>query len=310
MGMAEKETHEAQTEKTEIVHAEKKEAPHAGAAMPPKNEKKAETHPPKTEKREESPQHSKAEALHPKAEAMHSKTEKKAEPHPHKPITAFQKTEETEAEQKPQLKIKPKAFQPKILGKWAMEGVQIRDYSLAPYINLESRFVPHSFGRSTEHKFEKAKMNVVERLINKVMRSGQGKRKMSGKFIRGRNSTGKKIQAIQIVEKAFEQIERETSQNPIQVLITAIENVTVREDTTRIKKGGVAYTVAVDVAPMRRVDEALKNLALCGFAGSFNKKVAAHEALAKEIILAAKGDSNSSSIKRRDEVERIAVASR
>lgn len=302
IGMAEKETNEAHTEKTETVHAGKKEAAHAGAAMPPKTEKKAETHSPKTEKREENP--------HSKAEAMHSKTEKKGEPHPHKPITAFQKTEEKEAGQKPYLKIKPRSFQPKILGKWAMEGVQIRDYSLAPYINLESRFVPHSFGRSTEHKFEKAKMNVVERLINKIMRSGQGKRKMSGKFIRGRNSTGKKIQAIQIVERAFEQIERETNQNPVQVLITAIENVTVREDTTRIKKGGVAYTVAVDVAPMRRVDEALKNLALCGFAGSFNKKVAAHEALAKEIILAAKGDSNSSSIKRRDEVERIAVASR
>ncbi len=285
--MAEKEAQAVRTEKTEAAHA--------SSAMPPK-----------TEKKEEMP--------HSKAEAVHSKTEKKGEMPFHKaekkPETAFQKAEEKEAEHKPHLKIKPRAFQPKILGKWPMEGVQIRDYSLAPYINLESRFVPHSFGRSTEHKFEKAKMNVVERLINKIMRSGQGKRKMSGKFIRGRNSTGKKIQAMQIVEKAFEQIERETGKNPVQVLITAIENVTVREDTTRIKKGGVAYTVAVDVAPMRRVDEALKNLALAGFGGSFNKKVAAHEALAKEIILAAKGDSNSVSIKRRDEVERIAVASR
>lgn len=238
----------------------------------------------------------KIETARPKAEAMPPKTGKKEE--------------EKQAEHKPHAKPKPAGVRLKLLGKWPVEGVQIRDYSLAPYINLESRFVPHSFGRSTEHKFGKAKMNVVERLINKIMRSGQGKRKMSGKFIRGRNSCGKKIQAMQIVEKAFEQIERETGQNPVQALISAIENAAVREDTTRIKKGGVAYTVAVDVAPMRRVDEALKNLALSGFAGSFNKKVRAHEALAKEISLAAKGDSNSVSIKRRDEVERIAVASR
>lgn len=232
-----------------------------------------------------------------KKEESHSatvKAEKKAEQHELPPLH----------------KVKAKAFQPKVFGKWSMETIQIRDYSLAPYLNLESRLIPHTFGRSTEHKFEKAKMNVVERLINKIMRSGQGKRKLSGKFIRGRNSCGKKIQAMQIVEKAFEQIEKETSQNPIQVLVSAIENVAVREDTTRIKKGGVAYTVAVDVAPMRRVDEALKNLALSGFGGSFNKKVAAHEALAKEIMLAAKGDNTSISIKRRDEVERIAMASR
>ena len=133
---------------------------------------------------------------------------------------------------------------------------------------------------------------------------------MSGKFIRGRKSTGKKIQAMQIVEKAFEDIERQTKQNPIQVFVDAIENAAVREDTTRIKKGGVAYTISVDVAPMRRVDEALKNLALSGFAGSFSKKVPAHKALAKEIILTAKGDNAAYSIKRRNEVERIAMASR
>ena len=151
---------------------------------------------------------------------------------------------------------------------------------------------------------------MVERLINKVMRSGQGKRKMSGKYIRGRGATGKKINAMKIIEKAFEIIERETKQNPVQILIQAIENSAMREDTTRIKKGGVAYSVSVDVSPMRRVDEAVKNLGLAGFASSFNSKVSAEEGLAKEIILAAKGDNASFSIRRRDEVERIAMASR
>jgi small subunit ribosomal protein S7 len=285
-------------------------------AIGTQTEKKAETTHSKVEIRKPEPEthsaehkraeHSAPSAHSPKQAFARSKAEKRAPFLEHKAGT---KSEEKE-EHMQQHKTKPRTFQPKVLGKWSTENVQIRDYSLAPYINLESRLVPHSFGRSTAHKFEKSKINVVERLVNKIMRSGQGKRKMSGKFVRGRNSCGKKIQAIQVVEKALEQIERETNQNPIQVLITAIENVAVREDTTRIKKGGVAYTVAVDVAPMRRVDEALKNLALSGFVGSFNKKVPAHEALAKEILLAAKGDSNSVSIKRRDEVERIAMASR
>lgn len=201
-------------------------------------------------------------------------------------------------------------FEPKVFGKWSTSGVAIRDFSLAPYLNLDNHKVLHSFGKHAAHKFEKANVNVVERLINKIMRSGQGKRKMSGKFIRGRNSTGKKIQAMQIVEQAFEKIEQETKQNPIQILIQAVENSAAREDVTRIQKGGVAYTVSVDVAPMRRVDDALKNIALSGFAGSFNNKTSAEEALAKEIIAAAKGDGMSFAIKRRDEIERIAMASR
>ncbi|MFH0954858.1 MAG: 30S ribosomal protein S7 [Candidatus Micrarchaeota archaeon] len=207
-------------------------------------------------------------------------------------------------------KTELEGFEPKVFGKWSTSEVQIRDFSLAPYLNLENRKILHTFGKHASHKFEKANVNVVERLINKIMRSGQGKRKMSGKFIRGRNSTGKKIQAMQIVEKAFDLIEKETKQNPVQVLISAVENSAAREDVTRIQKGGVAYTVSVDVAPMRRVDDALKNIALSGFAGSFNNKIAAHEALAKEIIAAAKGDGTSFSVKRRDEIERIAMASR
>jgi len=142
------------------------------------------------------------------------------------------------------------------------------------------------------------------------MRSGQGKRKLSGKYIRGRGSCGKKMQALQIVERAFDIIEKKTKKNPIQVLVDAVENSAPREDITRIKRGGVAYSLAVDVSPIKRLDEALKNLALAGFGNSFNKKVSAEEALAEEIIAAAAGDMKSSALKRREEVERVAKASR
>lgn len=194
--------------------------------------------------------------------------------------------------------------------KWDSEGVKISDVGLARYIMLDSKTVPHSFGRQTKKKFEKGKMSIVERLVNKIMRSGQGKRKLSGKYVRGRGSCGKKLQAMRIVEQAFSIVEQQTKQNPLQVLVKAIENAAPREDTTKIKRGGIAYAVAVDVAPMTRVDEALKNIALAGFVGSFNKKKSAAEALAEELILASKEDPKSSSVKRRDEVERIARSSR
>ncbi|MBU1120684.1 MAG: 30S ribosomal protein S7 [archaeon] len=198
----------------------------------------------------------------------------------------------------------------KLFGKWTVEGVKINDITLANHLSLESKLIPHSFGKLTRKRFSKGSMSIVERLVNKVMRSGQGKRKLSGKYIRGRGSCGKKLQAINIIEKAFEIVEKETKQNPVQVLVRAIENSAPREDTTRIKKGGIAYSIAVDIAPLKRIDESLKNIALAAFSSSFNKKVTASEALAKELILASKDDANSFSIKRKDEVERIAQSSR
>jgi len=215
------------------------------------------------------------------------------------------------AESKPIIVRKKSQFSDyKLFNKWSFSDVIVTDLSLIRYINLDPVVVPHSFGRRTRGRFEKANLNIVERLINKIMRSGQGKRKLSGKFIRGRGSCGKKVESMAIVDKAFEIIEKQTKQNPIQVLVKAIENASPREDVTRIKKGGVAYSLAVDVSPMKRLDEAVKNIALGGFGISFNKKITAEQALADEIIAAANNDIKSSAIKRKDEVERIAKASR
>jgi len=198
----------------------------------------------------------------------------------------------------------------KLFNKWSFNDVIVTDLSLMRYVTIDPLIMPHTFGRRTRGRFEKANMNIVERLVNKLMRSGQGKRKLSGKFIRGRGSCGKKLEAMKIVEKSFEIIEKQTKQNPIQVLVKAIENSAPREDITRIKRGGVAYSLAVDVSPLKRLDEAVKNIALGGFGASFNKKVTAEQALADEIIAAANNDLKSSAVKRKDEVERIAKASR
>ena len=198
----------------------------------------------------------------------------------------------------------------KAFNRWGTEGIVVEDAGLKGYITLEPKIAPKTGARYVGNKFHKSKTFIVERLINKVMRSGQGKRKLSGKYIRGRGSCGKKLQAMGIVERAFERVEKETKQNPIQVFIKAIEKSAPREDVTRIKKGGIKYSQAVDVSPMKRVDESLKNIALAAFSGSFNNKKKAEDALAEEIIAASKEDSKSFSVKRRDEVERIAKSSR
>ncbi len=198
----------------------------------------------------------------------------------------------------------------KVFGKWEIGNVVIRDSTLQKQISLQPKIIPHSFGKAARKAFQKEKLNVVERLINKVMRSGQGKRKLSGKYIRGRGSCGKKIQAMRIVSEAFDIVHGQTNENPVQVLVRAVENSAPREDVTRLKKGGVAYSQAVDVAPLKRVDESLKNIALAGFYGSFNQNVSAAEALAKELVQAGKDDNTAMSIKRRNEVERVALASR
>ena len=121
---------------------------------------------------------------------------------------------------------------------------------------------------------------------------------------------GKKARAINIVKTAFEIIHLRTGMNPIQVLVKAIENASPNEDTTRIAYGGIVYHVSVDVSPLRRVDLALRFISEGVREACFSSPKSVEEALADEIIMAANNDSNSYAIKRKNEQERIAMASR
>ncbi|MCD6230057.1 MAG: 30S ribosomal protein S7 [Candidatus Diapherotrites archaeon] len=203
------------------------------------------------------------------------------------------------------------AFTSRLFHKYDFSEVHVHDVSLQNYVGLDSVVIPHTHGRYTGDKqFRKAKLNIVERLVNKVMRSGQGKRKLKGKYIRGRNNTGKKLKAILIVESAFDMIYAKTKINPIQVYVDAIENAGPREDITVVRFGGISRQQSVDVAPLRRVDEAIKNIALAGFSESFKSKTTASEALANEIIRVSKNDPQSFSISRKNALERMARSAR
>lgn len=199
----------------------------------------------------------------------------------------------------------------KLFGKYDLTEVKVSDPSFMQYVSLTPVAVPHSHGRHAKAQFGKRKLNVVERLANKLMRGGTGE-KTSGKVIRtdGRMQ-GKKTKALRIVEEAFGIIAERTKKNPVQLLIDGLQNSAPREDFTRVQMGGVSYQVAVDVSASRRLDMALRNITLAAIMGGFDKKKTLAQALADEIEYAAKGDVNSSyAIKKRDETERMARSSR
>ncbi len=197
-----------------------------------------------------------------------------------------------------------------VFGKWDSSKVAVKDQGLSKYVGLSNKMAIHSFGVYASKRFAKKDQSIVERLVNKLMRSGQGKRKLGGHIIRGKRATGKKLMVMKAVDEAFDLIHAKTKKNPIQVLVEAIERSSPNEDVTRLKKGGVAYTESVDVSPYGKLNESLKNLALAVFATTFNKNNNFAEVLADELVLASEGDAKSYAIKRKDEIERIAKASR
>ncbi|MBU0527927.1 MAG: 30S ribosomal protein S7 [Candidatus Micrarchaeota archaeon] len=199
----------------------------------------------------------------------------------------------------------------KLFGKYSLEKLEIKDLSLAQTISLKPIAVPHTFGRNARKNLGKMEVNIVERLANKLMRGGTGE-KTSGKVIRTKGRMqGKKLKSLRIVDEAFGIVEKETKENPIQVLIRALENSAPREDVTRVSHGGVSYQIAVDVSATRRLDMALRNISLSALMGAFNKPKSLAQSLASEIISTAKGDVQTSySIKKRDETERMARSAR
>lgn len=183
-----------------------------------------------------------------------------------------------------------------LFGKWSTEGIEVKDLGLRRYVSLKPLSVPHSMGRHAHGKFRKADVNIVERLGNDLMRPGR--------------NAGKKLRAMNVVRNAFEIIHLSTGRNPVEVLVRAVENSSPCEDTTRISFGGVVYHHSVDISPQRRVDLALRSLTEGARKEAFGNPRTLEECLAEELILAANGDTKSFAIQRRNEMERVALASR
>lgn len=188
--------------------------------------------------------------------------------------------------------------------KWDLSNIEIKDPGLKNAISVKKTIIPLTFGRSALKRFNKAEVNIVERLANKLLHFGKKYAKNTGRM------GGKKTRSINTVKAAFEIINLKTGKNPIEVLVRAIEYSAPNEDTTRIVYGGTVYHVSVDVAPLRRIDLALRFIAEGVRDASFSNPRAIEENLAEHLILAAANDMNAPSVKKKNELERIAMASR
>ena len=184
----------------------------------------------------------------------------------------------------------------KLFGKWSFKNLEVQDVGLKNYVSLSPVVAPHSMGRHEHHRFHKSDVNLVERFVNNLMRPGK--------------NSGKKARAINTVKNAFEIIQMRTGKNPIEILVKAVENTAPCESTTRVSYGGVAYHMAVDLSPQRRVDIALRLLAEGGRKSTFGNPRPIEEWVAEELVLAANNDVKSHAVSKRNEIERIARANR
>lgn len=184
----------------------------------------------------------------------------------------------------------------KLFGKYDFEGVAVSDVGMRRYIDLSPIEVPHSGGKHAVRQFAKAKMNIVERLINNMMRT--------------KKWTGKKLKAYRAVEQSFAIMAERTGKNPLQIFVDALVNAGPREEVTRLQYGGISVPKAVDVAPSRRVDLALRSICMGALESSHGNQKSIQECLADEILLASKNDMNSHSIAKKEELERVASSAR
>ena len=184
----------------------------------------------------------------------------------------------------------------KMFGKWPTAGLEAEDPGLKRYISSRPFLIPHTSGRHEHQRFKKSSVNIVERLINNMMRPGQ--------------SGGSNARATSIVKNALDLVAIRTTKNPVELLIKAVENAAPAEDVTRIAYGGIVYPVSIDIAPQRRVDIALRHITDAARQASHNNPRTIDESLADEIVLASGRDPKSQSVKKRDEIERVALASR
>ena len=184
-----------------------------------------------------------------------------------------------------------------VFGKYDATEVVCRDPGLAPYINLSTVGVPHTGGRHANAWFGKAKLSVVERFTNKLMRTGK--------------YTGKKMGALKAFEAALDSIAERSGENPLQAFVVdAICYAAPMEEITRIKFGAVSQPKAVDSSPSRRLDVALGNLAKGAQQGTSKSKRTLTQCIINELTKASVGDVTSFAVAKKEEVQRIAASAR
>ena len=182
----------------------------------------------------------------------------------------------------------------RLFGQWSVDDIEYGDVSTERYITVTP--VAHTMGRHANKQFKKSQISIVERLINRLMQTDE--------------NTGKKQMTTRMVREAFDIIHSRTGENPVQVLVHAVENAAPREETVRLKYGGISVPKAVDVSPQRRVDQALMFIAQGVHRATFKSETDAAEAIAAQLTGAANNDVNTYAVEQKEEKERVAAAAR
>ena len=196
--------------------------------------------------------------------------------------------------------------QVKFMNRWDY-NVEVKNPALKPYIQIKPLYVAKTGGRLQKKRFGKGKIPIIERLIGRLMVPGHlGKKHKYTSY----PASGAYYKNLKTVIRAFELIEKRMKKNPIQVLVTAIENVAPREEVTTLEIGGSRYPKAVDISPLRSIDLAIRHIVWGAYHKSRRTKKKMYEALADEIINAYNNNIDSFAVQKKLELERIAASSR
>jgi small subunit ribosomal protein S7 len=194
----------------------------------------------------------------------------------------------------------------KIFDLFETTDIKIEDPGLKRYINLTPKLMLKTRGRE-KGSFATGKINLVERLINHLGVPGHRGKKHT--IITGWAS-GKYSKNVKTVINAMKMIQERTNQNPVQVLVQAIENAAPKDEITTIEYGGARYPQAVDCSPVRRLNLAIRHLVHGSYNKAFGKKKTMTEALADEIISASQNSGDSFAVTKRNETEKQADSAR
>jgi small subunit ribosomal protein S5e len=139
------------------------------------------------------------------------------------------------------------AVKPRLFGRWSYEDVQCSEPALVAYLSVRSVksqvYTPYTAGKYQKKRFQKVSCPITERFTNMLM-------------VGNHRQNGKKHIAVRIFRQTLAIVHLLTGQNPLEILFEAIVQGGAREDSTRIGSGGTVRRQAVDVSPLRRVNQA------------------------------------------------------
>lgn len=195
----------------------------------------------------------------------------------------------------------------KLFNKWSFTEVVVSDIGIKPYINIEPIVVPRTNGYYHNTPFYKTKVNIVERIMNRINvcgHKGKRHRQSSG------HNTGKAKTSMNTMFEVLTQLEKKTKANPIQVLVSAVENASPREEVITIERAGARYAQAVDIGPQRRVDLVIRYICQGASYKAFNKEKSIVNALVEEIMDCYEKGNASMAMSKRAEIEKMAAAAK